>query len=189
MISSALVIAGMLAQGAPSLEPPAGAQAPVAPPGYFYWYDGSGQLHLTDQIEHVPASLRQQVLQQAEDGQTGPAGNYSVVPGGEGAQAPEIPLGTNAKKRDAEAAEKAQWQQRMNDEKARIAQAESRIKEVEAEMIRLRATTPPGFQPQLVELDEERKALQLTIVDAQRELNEVIPEEARKAGVPPGYLR
>ncbi len=84
---------------------------------------------------------------------------------------------------------KAYWQARIAQWQQRKAAAEAELEVVDAQILRTRTLTPPGFHQTLAELMERRKALEETIRHAEDMLTNVIPEEARKAGVPPGWLR
>ena len=84
---------------------------------------------------------------------------------------------------------KAYWQDRIAQWQQRKAAAETELQQVEAQIHRARTLTPPGFQQTLVELQQKHKELEEEIRLAEDMLANVIPEEARKAGVPPGWLR
>ncbi len=84
---------------------------------------------------------------------------------------------------------KAYWQARIAEWRDRKAAAQAEIKAVETQMLRTRTLTPAGFQKTMGELEQRRRDLEAEIRLADNMLNEVIPEEARKAGVPPGWLR
>jgi hypothetical protein len=47
----------------------------------------------------------------------------------------------------------------------------------------------PAYRTRAAELEEEMKEVQKDIDEALNMINVVIPDEARKAGVPPGWLR
>lgn len=89
--------------------------------------------------------------------------------------------------------DKANWQRRMKTARDQLARMLAKFKEKQREWTSL-ATKPnytllPGQGEKQDQLAKELKALEIAI-DAQIEIVEVeIPEAARKAGVPPGWLR
>lgn len=96
-----------------------------------------------------------------------------------GVQAPASP--------DPETAEREHWQKRKRELEKAVDDAQARIDRAEATYGRgRRANRLRGQQKvdALKELDEARQQL----ADAQKAL-EAFPEEARRAGVPPGWIR
>jgi hypothetical protein len=107
-------------------------------------------------------------------------------------QAPEA--GTSF---DEDEIKKAEWQQRLIDAKRRLAEAEDRYRGIEERKRTLETrwgSSGAALPPQSV-LDETAK-LEVDLVNARKdverarnEVEVVIPDAARKAGIPPGWLR
>jgi len=84
---------------------------------------------------------------------------------------------------------------RIRDWKLRLADAERRYQALENERnkILMKFGMPgaalPGDRAKVIELEGKMKSIQKEIDDARNMINVVIPDEARKAGIPPGWLR
>ncbi len=152
---------------------------------YLYqWTDDKGIVHITDGLGKVPGTYRKSAVKikqpekdEAREGpQVRPPQNYSSVASDRGRA-------------------KAQWQQRMRGAKTRLAGAERRYRELQQRRDNLLTSwggPASGRRTGLVEAEKiERKmrAVQREIQAARNEHDNVIPEQARKAGVPPGWLR
>lgn len=153
----------------------------------YEWTDDNGVNHITDDLDMVPkqyrdtaAKLTQPNREKADQGQ--PVRPRQGIPSGNGA----------AKK---EADEKAYWQKRLRDAEHRLADAEKRhraLVQQREELLQHPGGAASGHLTDPVELDkveQEIKDAQNEIDAAQKDLDEGIPEAARKAGVPPGWLR
>ncbi len=154
---------------------------------YLYeWMDDNGTVHISDDLGDVPEKYRRQVrkrLEQPAKEETGRQEQVAPQP----AQQPEEGADQEARKEE--------WQQRIRDWKERLADAEKRYKALEDERSRIimmgGVTTyaPPAYRTRAAELEEEMKQVQKEIDEARNMINVVIPEEAHKAGIPPGWLR
>jgi len=170
------------------------AQAdPQAPTGeaepqksYLYqWSDDSG-VHISDSLEKVPMQYRDKAIKMTQEKTEG------VDQGQQMQQRPVTPSGAGSEA--AEAAEKAVWQQRMRQAKERLANAEMRYADLDQRRKELlRRSTVGAFGGQEV---IEAQNIELQMKDAQKEIDNarndvevVIPDEARKQGIPPGWLR
>ncbi len=154
---------------------------------YLYeWMDNNGTVHISDDLGDVPEQYRRQVrkrLEQPAKQETGRQEQVAPQP----AQQPE-------EETDQEAG-KEEWQQKIRDWKERLANAENRYDHLGKERSALiniwgvLAHAPLETQNRARQIDEEMKRVQKEIDDARNMIDVVIPEEARKAGVPPGWLR
>lgn len=155
---------------------------------YLYqWIDGKGVVHITDSLEKVPKQYRDKATKleqpQEEPGQPGlpnkglsPYRGFSDVEG-------------------IDADRKAEWQQRMKEARARLADVEKRYRELDQK--RLDAVgqwggIAAGHREGVMEserIEQEMEQLKPELDAARNQVEVVIPEEARKAGVPPGWLR
>jgi hypothetical protein len=83
----------------------------------------------------------------------------------------------------------------MSGAKQRLAAAEQRYRELEQKRTALLgqwgtpAYAPPEARIEAERLAREMQNVQKAIDDARNQIEVVIPEEARKADVPPGWLR
>lgn len=154
---------------------------------YFYqWTDVNGVVHIADGLGKVPEQYREDArkIESAGVQETG------------GQQRREESFGTpDSGSEEAEAADKAEWQSRLAEWKNRLANAEKRFQVLDEERKELfRAWGSPALAPienrQMAEqIDQQMREIQEEIDTARNMLDNVIPEEARKAGVPPGWLR
>ena len=146
----------------------------------FGWTDSKGVLHITDSIGKVPKQYRSSVRR------------LEYAPG------QSVPQGTQPEyfppTRD-DSARKEHWQERIRDAKRRIAEGETRYRALEAKRDELLGSwggVSSGHFEGRVEaeqVEQQMKQLQKDIDAARNDLENRIPEEARKAGVPPGWLR
>jgi len=96
-----------------------------------------------------------------------------------------------------EEAQKAAWQQRMQDARKQLADAEARKAQLQkkSDMLTYEWKSPSGqttneqMNAELGRTNAELQRAQRDIDAAKNLIENVIPEEARKAGVPPGWLR
>jgi hypothetical protein len=155
---------------------------------YLYqWTDDKGVVHITDGLGSVPPKYRDKALKmeqtQSDEGEGGQQGQQEtftpVLPGVE----------------EIEEEKKAEWQLRIKDAKHRLAEAEQRYRELDQKrMDALGKWGGPasGHREGAVEaqqIEAEMQTVQKEIDNARHDIDVVIPEEARKAGVPPSWLR
>jgi chromosome segregation ATPase len=96
-----------------------------------------------------------------------------------------------------DAALKSEWQNRVLDAKKRLADAEGRLAEVDQKKNDLTsqwgasgaALPPQDVMDEINRVEAEHKAAADAVTSLRNEIDTVIPEEARKAGIPPGWLR
>jgi len=154
----------------------------------YQWIDGKGVVHITDDLNKVPKQYRAN------------ARRLETVPGEEESQSepkPQVRTAPfNSEDREEREAElKDDWQQRMRAAKRRLANAEQRYKELEKKRdAAIMSWGGPASgrtegREEAARLEEQMKRAQQEIDDARNEMDVRIPEEARKAGVPPGWLR
>jgi flagellar biosynthesis/type III secretory pathway protein FliH len=153
---------------------------------YLYqWIDDKGIAHVTDNLGNVPKKYRGKalMLEQAPTEK-------------EPAQAqPQVTAPSRGDESANEEYAKAEWQQRMKDARVRLADAERRYQELDKK--RLEALGKWGGvasgqlegRQEAERIAEQMKQVRKEIDDARNQIDQVIPDEARKAGVPPGWLR
>jgi len=152
---------------------------------YLYqWTDDKGMVHITDGLEKVPEKYRDQAIKLLQPKKEDTGQGQQVQ------QEQRYSPGANA-----DEVTKAAWQQRMRGAKQRLAGAEDRYQKLDQrrdELLRSWGGPASGRLAERIEADkieQEMQNLQKEIGEARRDVNVVIPEEARKAGIPPGWLR
>lgn len=151
----------------------------------YQWTDNKGVVHITDRLEKVPeryrSSARRVEAPAAEENDTekqriSPNAGYS---GEEG----------------REVDQKTYWQRRMKEAKQNLATLEGNYRDLDQKHTELLGSwggAAGGHLEDRVEagrIEQEMKQVQQKIDDARNQIEVVIPDEARKAGIPPGWLR
>lgn len=156
---------------------------------YLYeWTDEKGAAHITDTLGNVPEKYRSRARRVETPKQKEQPGGAAKQPG-----ITTTPPDQGAPVDDE--ARKAEWRRKITDWKSRLAEFEKRHQELEEErnaLIRPWGTfalASPDAREKVRKVEEEMKAVQKQIDEARNMINVVIPEDARKAGVPPGWLR
>jgi|SRR3990172_8370818 len=154
---------------------------------YLYeWTDDNGTVHISDNLGGVPEQYRRRVRKRLEQ----PA---KQEPGRQEQVAPQ-PAPQPEEETDQEAG-KEEWRLKIRDWKERLANAQKRYKALEEERSAIIMTggamtyAPPAYRVRAAELEEEMNQVQKEIEEARNMIDVVIPDEARRAGVPPGWLR
>ena len=157
----------------------------------YQWADDQGGVHITDNLQNVPTKYRSRVKQigQPDAGESSPGGQAQ-----QGWPAAGLDAGQEAANEEQR---KAEWQQRMIDARRRLQYAEEKYGQLELRKSNLQAQWgSAGAALPTQEVMEEMKQLDADLaiarseVDSARDLvNNVIPDQARRAGVPPGWLR
>lgn len=161
---------------------------------YLYqWTDGRGSVHISDSLEKVPVRYRSKAVRMEQGAPSETGSPYAEEPvrdtqGG-------FSLSDDAASQDEEML-KMEWQQRMYDAKQRMAEAEQRLERSSGQLKALQEKTgyglygyTPEAAAEAARLEEEISRAQIDLDRARNEVENVIPEEARKAGIPPGWLR
>ena len=157
---------------------------------YLYrWTDKKGAVHITDGLGKVPEQYRQKA-RKVEAGKTDTETESS--------QASDE--NSPAEREDDvepldEAAAKDEWQRQIRDWKARKESAERRYRDLDAQWKALYGKwggavyAPPDTKLQVEQIQQEMAKVKEEADEARSMLEVVLPEKARKAGVPPGWLR
>jgi uncharacterized protein DUF4124 len=151
---------------------------------YIYqWTDSKGVVHITDGLDKVPAPYRPHARRLEAAPEEGAA------PDRPGQQGISSPAGNGDEQ------QKAMWKRRMSEAKQRLTAAEQRYRKIDQRRTYLLgqwgtpAYAPPEARIEAERLAQEMQKVQKEIDDARNQVEVAIPEEARKAGVPPGWLR
>jgi len=156
---------------------------------YLYqWTDSKGGVHITDDLSDVPEQYRSKARKIEEKKSEEPSGQqkaperFTPQSGSEGSEA-------------ATEASKAMWQERLREWKDRLAKAEQQYKDLDRERTELLgsrgsvAYAPIADRLKAQKIEQQMQDVQREIDNAKNMIENVIPEQARKAGVPPGWLR
>ena len=155
------------------------ASAPWAVASVFYqWIDEDGGVHLTDDLSKIPKNYRDEAREiPMSDEITKP----EAAPSRPSDSAAPSPSSEDV---DFQGHNRQWWQQRLQDWRGRKASAEQRLAEARDRYNRLYSDHQP-----LRAVRQEIEQYETDIREADRMLTDVIPDEARKAGVPPGWVR
>lgn len=161
---------------------------PEVKKSYLYqWIDDKGIAHVTDNLGAVPKKYREKVfiVEQPQSKEEPAQGRPQLSP-------PSSPVDVQGIEEDR----KAEWQERMRDARKRQADAEQRYRELDQKRTdalgKWGGSAVSGRlegQAEAARIEQEMKKVRQEIDDAKNQVENVIPEEARKAGVPPGWLR
>ena len=156
----------------------------------YRWTDKNGQRHLTNDLGEIPFPYRKQAIEDLEERRATPEGSLSFIqdtPVDESVSSPdenEIPTderpGMNSE---------AYWKNRVGETKAKLLKAQTELAEVNRKQIQNLELRLPDMQQNLQDLAAQEKKLRAQISYLEDELYEDIPNEARQAGIPPGWLR
>jgi Domain of unknown function (DUF4124) len=155
---------------------------------YLYeWTDSKGGVHITDNLGEVPVRyrLKARKIEIPKGQEVGPEQQVQ----GEAGSSPGVAAEAQ------EAASKAAWQQRVRDWKARLADAQERYRVLDQKHLEALGKwggVASGRLEGRIEADsiqKEMEGVQQDINEAKDMIETVIPEEARRAGIPPGWLR
>lgn len=161
----------------------------------YQWTDKQGNVHISDGIEKVPKQYRSRAAR-IKQGTTGSA--ETPAPERERSLREQEGFGFTQDDVSAENDEdrKLDWQQRMYDARQRMADAEERVRSYSERLKELQEKTgyglygyTPEAAAEAARLEEEIQRAQSDLEDARNQIENVIPEQARKAGIPPGWLR
>ncbi|MFA5073821.1 MAG: DUF4124 domain-containing protein [Nitrospirota bacterium] len=154
---------------------------------YLYkWVDSKGVMHLTDNLGEVPEKYRKKI--QIEE-QAASSEESKTEPRRESRSLQESDQSLHEEER------KADWQQRIQSARQRLADAERRYRELDEKRTALLGSWGGVASGHLEgrmkaqEIEQQMKGVQDEIQSARHELEVTIPDDARKQGIPPGWLR
>jgi uncharacterized protein YukE len=162
---------------------PAGGDKDQQKTYLYQWIDDKGVAHVTDNFGNVPLKYRKKAImleQRAAEEESMPQ-----------VTVPQPPAAAPVNEEYA----KEEWQQRIKDARQRLTEARQRYQELDRKRTEALGKWGGVASGRLEgRMEAERIEQQMTqaqkeVQDAQNQLEVVIPEEARKAGVPPGWLR
>jgi hypothetical protein len=153
----------------------------------YQWTDEKGVVHIADGLDKVPTVYRDKAVKMSQPNKEDVDQQQQVQ------QQPGDPSAAESEVADITA--KAGWQQRMRGARQRLEAAEKRYQELDQrrnELLQSWGGPASGRLDTRVEADkveQEMTDVQREIDAARNDLDVVIPDEARKAGIPSGWLR
>jgi len=175
----------------PAQTGPAPEQRALPDRFVYQWTDTNGVVHMTDDPSQVPKKYRNKSLKK------------KVEPSSE--VAPEQPQGQTVEPSKGSAVptdqefeqqlRRDEWQQRYLDWKDKLQRSEQRqqsLQQRRADLITQwgsAAVAPPAVREEVGRVDQDLQNTQVEIDEARHMLDDVLPDEARKAGVSPGWQR
>lgn len=155
----------------------------------YQWKDDRGIVHITDDAGKIPKKYRSRAEKLESVKSTEPA-PFPTEQGVRGGPAPQI------QEEQAEDLQRALWQRRLKEWRDKLADAETRLRELRQKREEaLRRGGGPAVSGRLEgvqeaeRIEQEMKTVQREIDEARNQIEVVIPEDARKKGVPPEWLR
>ncbi len=152
---------------------------------YIYeWTDTSGNVHITDDLGEVPKRYRNTIrtVEMPKGQEVGPQQQETG----------EYPAASSEAQ---DAAIKASWQKRLQAWKNRLADAQARYQRLDKkrqEALGQWGGPASGHlegRAEAERIQQDMAGVQKEIDEAKDMIEKVIPEEARRAGIPPGWLR
>jgi hypothetical protein len=183
-----LVLSGFAITASAQLDPHAQTEDKEVEKSYIYqWVDDKGIVHITDSLGKVPTRYHDKAVKLTQPGKEDVDQEQQVQ------QRPVYPSG--AEPGGDTAAMKGVWQQRMRGAKQRLADAEKRYQELEKrrnELLHNWGADAFGRRTERIEaekVEQQMKEVQDEIDETRNDIDVVIPDEARKQNIPPGWLR
>ena len=157
----------------------------------YEWTDDRGIVNVTDDLSKVPDKYRSKARKLGQSG-TGQGGQEVISP-----QVPSAPEAGPGPAEQSDEVRKARWQRRMRDAKQRLADAEDRYRNLNQRKADIAsqwgssgaALPPQDALDQMAQIDRDLEKAKSDITDARNMVEVTIPDEARRAGIPPGWLR
>ncbi|HYA86991.1 MAG TPA: DUF4124 domain-containing protein [Nitrospirota bacterium] len=151
----------------------------------YTWTDSNGVVHITDQPGTVPERYRSTVRQ------------VNAPPEGEAGSINQRSSPDSGISGNGESAEniKQAWQRRMAEAKGHLADLERQYQALDQKRNQVLgrwggiASGHLEDREEADRIEQEMKQVQQEINDARNQVEVAIPDEARKAGIPPGWLR
>jgi hypothetical protein len=165
---------------------PQQADDPELKKSYLYqWTDDRGVVHITDGLGNVPEKFRSRALKMEQTERDDESGGQIRPEAASPAAPDEGELNEDLK---------AEWQLRIRKARQGLAEAEQRHAELDLKRQEALGKGSPATGNLAGRSEAEQIQLQMELVqkeidDIRHELEVVIPDDAHKAGVPPGWLR
>jgi len=150
----------------------------------YQWVDENGTVWFADSLDKVPPEYRAWAYSQRKKVQEGPSITTPIQPKSGAAPSPE----SSASSKDPY----ADWRERLEKARAELEDLKAKRQKAQAQyndivsQLRVRGSRiDPEKEAQTA---ADVKALEQRISDKEYEINTTIPDQARRAGVPPGVI-
>jgi len=162
----------------------------------YQWTDRNGVVHITDDHSKIPAKYYSSAIKIERPVKTENKGAQPAP-----ATAPEKVVEPNQSDQAAaeEKARETAWRERMRDAKKRLVALEKAYHDLEKERDEAkqnwggpttgRFMAEAAAEQRVRELEEKMVELKKDLDEVRNDVEVAIPDEARRAGVPPGWLR
>ncbi|MDA8421737.1 MAG: DUF4124 domain-containing protein [Nitrospiraceae bacterium] len=151
----------------------------------YEWTDNKGVVHITDRLEKVPERYRSSARRvEAPAGEENETEEQGISPS----------IGYSGEE-ERETEQKAYWQGRIKSAKQDLVRLEGHYRDLDQKRTELLGSwggVAGGHledRAEAVRIEQEMKQVQQEIDNTRNQIEVVIPDEARKAGIPPGWLR
>jgi len=163
----------------------------ILPERFVYeWTDNNGVVHMTDDPSKVPKKYRSKSLKKKAEPRT-----EEVPENTEGGAGYPAPRSTPSDQELEQRHLMEEWQQRYHEWKDELRRSEQRQQSLQQKRADLLtkwgspAVAPPAVREEVGQVDKDLQDTQAAIDEARHMLEVVLPEDARKAGVPPGWQK
>lgn len=174
----------------------------------YQWEDDQGGVHFSDDLSQVPENKRSKskrekkkftedndsisTIKSPSNAADVPTKESSLIEKTEGSTDKKEKASTDGPKTkvaDKDNPQKEEyWQDKVAKSQKELDAAQRDLDQLD-EARRKNLESGPGMQARQAEYAEKEAALKTKIEGLQKDLDETIPEEARRAGIPPGALR
>jgi hypothetical protein len=160
----------------------------------YQWTDDKGNVGLADDLTKVPEQYRSRAKRLQQPGASDPGQDAREMRQQQAAPDEGQDRGAGY---DADDLKKAEWQQRIHDAKMRQEAAERKLNELEQRKAAIKsqwgaggaALPPQSVLDEVARIESDMASARRDAEKAREEINVTIPDQARKAGIPPGWLR
>jgi len=170
---------------APAQTEPAPEKKTVPDRFVYEWTDDKGVIHLTEDPGKIPQKYKNKSRTKKEV-------SREETPGGAVNPAPQLP----ASDHESELQQRRdEWRERSLDWKDKLKRSEQEQQSLQQRRDSLitkwgsPAVAPIAVREEVGRIDQDLQRTQSEIDEARHMLDVVLPDDARKAGVPPGWLR
>jgi hypothetical protein len=164
--------------------------------GIYQWTDSNGAIHFTDDPGKIPKKYHdtvQEVVRPPDeesesDGASSPEARPATKPRPE--PAPDSDRASPPEAVDAHGHNRDWWQQRVQEWQDKKTEAQAKLADAQERLGRerfLNQTT--GNAKRIQDISAEVSTYDAEILEAENMLTDGLPDEARKAQAPPGWLR
>lgn len=149
----------------------------------YQWEDEEGTIQMADDLQKVPERYRERAREIPLPQETEESPPPPALPD-------ESTADPSMEEVDHRGRDRAWWHAQMEKWRRKRAEAEQKLADAEGRLGQILRVNPTvALMQEAAAVREKIARLQEEVQEAERMLNEALPEEARKAAVPPGWLR